>query len=240
MMASFPAAATFWTTYQGAKRVFVPASPTTAAHASDDDHESAAPPTALRLAAGHIASATVAEVVVTSLRNPFEVVKQQMQVGLHPSTRAAVRTIWAAEGVRGFYAGYGSTIARELPFDAIQFSLYEWLKRQWRERKGGADLVLWENAVLGSVAGGCAAALTTPLDVVKTRLMTQAGVAEGHRYAGVVDALTRIAREEGMVSLFAGIRPRVAWISLGGAIFIGSFEEISRRLHRTVGRRDER
>jgi solute carrier family 25 S-adenosylmethionine transporter 26 len=91
-------------------------------------------------------------------------------------------------------------------------------------------LVFWENAGLGSVAGGFAAAITTPLDVVKTRLMVQSSVPAAERYSGVWDGLVRIAKEEGVATLFSGIVPRVAWISIGGAIFIGYFEEFRRRL----------
>jgi solute carrier family 25 S-adenosylmethionine transporter 26 len=219
---------------------------------------------------------------VAAVRNPFEVVKQQMQAGLHASTRDAVRTILRVEGWRGFFAGYGSTVAREIPFDAIEFALYEKLKATWKEHKqmraapaadGSApapvDLVFGENAACGSVAGGVAAAVTTPLDVVKTRLMTQidvskmqaataqtaregmeamvavthqaqqpaagAALAAHDRYKGWADAMVRIYREEGMAALYSGIRPRVAWISLGGAIFIGSFEELKRRMSPAVG-----
>jgi hypothetical protein len=39
-----------------------------------------------------------------------------------------------------------------------------------------------------------------------------------------------VREEGGLPALFAGVRPRVLWISLGGAIFIGSFEELRRRL----------
>lgn len=95
------------------------------------------------------------------------------------------------------------------------------------------ELVLWENCVAGSVAGGLAAAVTTPLDVVKTRLMTQSASDAG-RYKGVVDALRRIAQEEGTAALFSGIGPRVMWIALGGSIFFGAFEELSRRLRGAV------
>lgn len=90
--------------------------------------------------------------------------------------------------------------------------------------------MLWENALLGSMAGGFAAAVTTPLDVAKTRLMVQGTTPGADRYTGVRDVLVRVAREEGVATLFSGIVPRVTWISVGGAIFIGSFEEFRRRL----------
>lgn len=167
--------------------------------------------------------------MVAAVRNPFEVIKQQMQSGLHPSTREAVRAVLRIDGWRGFYAGYGSTVLREIPFDAIEFVLYERLKRALEQRRQ-RELVLWENAALGSIAGGIAAGTTTPLDVIKTRLMTQTKVAKEHRYNSWSDALVRIHREEGWRALFAGIKPRVMWISLGGAIFIGSFEEYKRQL----------
>ncbi len=43
--------------------------------------------------------------------------------------------------------------------------------------------------------------------------------------------LMDVYRKEGLGALFAGIVPRVMWISLGGAIFFGVYEE-SKRLAR--------
>jgi len=103
------------------------------------------------------------------------------------------------------------------------------MKRRLRDERG-RDLVLWENATLGSMAGAVAAAITTPLDVVKTRLMTQTNTAAADRYAGVGDALRRVYASEGPAALFSGIGPRMLWIGVGGAIFIGSYEEFRRRL----------
>lgn len=96
----------------------------------------------------------------------------------------------------------------------------------------GRELRLWENMALGFLCGGVAAAVTTPLDVAKTRLMTQTHIAASAKYTGVIHALKSIAAEGGMHALFSGVKPRVAWISCGGAIFIGSFEEFSRMLRR--------
>lgn len=46
------------------------------------------------------------------------------------------------------------------------------MKRSAREAKGGAKLGTLEAAVLGSGASMIAQAVTTPLDVVRTRVMT--------------------------------------------------------------------
>lgn len=44
----------------------------------------------------------------------------------------AVKSISQAEGFRGLFAGYGSFLLRDLPFDAIEFVAYEQLKRSYK------------------------------------------------------------------------------------------------------------
>lgn len=44
----------------------------------------------------------------------------------------AVRNILRREGVRGLFAGYGSFLLRDLPFDAIEFVAYEQLKFMYK------------------------------------------------------------------------------------------------------------
>ena len=51
-----------------------------------------------------------------------------MQAGLHGTASETVNAILKNGGVRGFYAGYLTTVVREIPFSLIQFPIYEWLK----------------------------------------------------------------------------------------------------------------
>ncbi|KAI0561467.1 mitochondrial carrier (BOU / S-adenosylmethionine carrier) [Gracilaria domingensis] len=170
----------------------------------------------------HMVAAAAGDVAGSTVRAPFEVVKQRVQSGLYAGAGAAIRGTIAKEGLAGFYTGYGSLVIRELPFDAIQFPLYEYLKTMAKKRKRGQTLETWETSVCGSVAGAISAALTTPLDVVKTRLMTQNVAAP--KYNGIVHGISTIAREEGAGALMAGVVPRVMWISIGGAVFFGAYE----------------
>ena len=68
---------------------------------------------------------------------------------------------------------------------------------------------------------------TTPLDVIKTRLMAQ-GTSKA--YANVFDCAAKIYREEGGKALLRGWEPRVTWIALGGCIFFGSLEACKKAL----------
>ncbi len=65
--------------------------------------------------------------------------------------------------------------------------------------------------VAGGLAGGFAAALTTPLDVIKTLLQTR-GTAQDKelRYAkGLMGAASIIKRQQGYWGFFRGLQPRV-------------------------------
>lgn len=108
---------------------------------------------------------------------------------------------------------------REVPFTVIQFPLWEGMKK-WRMRtKGTCNVTAVESGVFGSLAGAVAAGVTTPLDVMKTRLMLARGESER---VGVV--VRRMVREEGVGVFFRGVGLRVVWISVGGAVFLGSYQ----------------
>ena len=191
----------------------------------------------MRGAGVHMLAASLGEVAACAVRVPTEVVKQRAQAGQHASSAAALRAILGSRrdiGVLGvwkeLYRGWGITIVREVPFTVIQFPLWELMKAQARRRREAAhsaspekgdekDIGALESAVYGSIAGAIAAGLTTPLDVLKTRVMLASGAKPSVRRI-----LASIVRDEGPKVLFSGVGPRVTWISIGGAIFLGSYQ----------------
>ncbi|KAK2016504.1 mitochondrial carrier [Colletotrichum eremochloae] len=188
----------------------------------------------------HMLAASLGEIAACAIRVPTEVVKQRAQAGQHGgSSLLAFRSILAQyntpaglAGVwRELYRGWSITVLREVPFTIIQFPLWERLKRWGRERKQNKNWKLGpgarqteyevsavESALYGSVAGAAAAGITTPLDVLKTRVMLS------QQKERVGDILKTIYKEHGVRPFFAGIGPRVMWISIGGAIFLGSYQ----------------
>ncbi|KAJ5657153.1 S-adenosylmethionine mitochondrial carrier protein [Penicillium longicatenatum] len=170
-------------------------------------------------------------------------------------TNASIRSrpINQLSGKRGYsqvlrelYRGAGITIAREIPFTVLQFTMWESMKEAYAKRylqpasavtnpKSLADTQISAStsAMFGSVAGAIAAGLTTPLDVIKTRVMlTRRGDGSGN--VRVKDIIRGIAHE-GMGAFWRGIGPRVAWIGIGGAVFLGSYQWASNTLE---GRRE--
>lgn len=150
---------------------------------------------------------------------PSELIKQQLQ-NMHSSGTAAaqstsawqvLRQCWQQYGIAGLYRGYSGQVARDVPFRAIQLLLFE-DGRERLERRQQRPLTSFENLVMGAYAGSVTAAVTTPLDVIKTRLMTD----RTYRHAG--EAFWQLLRTQPR-ALFRGIVPRVTYIAPSSAIF---------------------
>lgn len=93
-------------------------------------------------------------------RNPFEVVKQQMQVGLDGHMVDALKHIYSSRGfagsrsLLGYYAGFWSFVWREVPFSAIMMPFYELLRSlSLRKRKVESELTFFDNATNAAFAG---------------------------------------------------------------------------------------
>ncbi|XP_072998648.1 S-adenosylmethionine carrier 1, chloroplastic/mitochondrial isoform X1 [Typha latifolia] len=171
-------------------------------------------------ALAHLTAGAIGGAASSIIRVPTEVVKQRVQTGQFASAPDAVRLIVAKEGFRGLYAGYNSFLLRDLPFDAIQFCLYEQLRIGYRIA-AKRELNDPENAIIGAFAGAITGAITTPLDVMKTRLMVQG---PANQYNGLLHCFQTIVREEGPAVFLKGLGPRVLWIGIGGSIFFGVLE----------------
>ncbi|KAF1841183.1 mitochondrial carrier [Cucurbitaria berberidis CBS 394.84] len=232
IVGSAPGAALFFITYDTIKRSFAAATP----HVSIQYNAEGKPYKEARADSGnealvHMLAASMGEVAACAVRVPTEVIKQRAQASQHPSSRAALTHILHQRATRGLahvwrelYRGWSITIIREVPFTVIQFPLWEALKKYRLAQTGREQVSGLEGGLLGSVAGAVAAGVTTPLDVLKTRMML------AKEKQPMFTMLSCILKESGPRAFFAGIGPRVGWISVGGAIFLGSYQWASNAL----------
>lgn len=153
------------------------------------------------------ASATIAS---DALMNPFDVIKQRMQVHQSEfrSVFTAIRVVYRNEGLAAFYVSYPTTLMMSVPFTAVQFTAYEQVKRLLNPT---GEYSPSSHVIAGGLAGGVAAGVTTPLDVAKTLLQTR-GTSQDRelrRVGGMLDAMRIIWKRDGMRGFFRGISPRV-------------------------------
>lgn len=217
IIGSAPGAALFFCTYETTKAAFARRRDVLDSNIPGDRGNSRA--------IEHMVAASLGEVAACSIRVPTEVVKQRAQAGQYSSSLLTLKAIlgqFKHIGVTGvwreLYRGWSVTIMREVPFTIIQFPLWESMKA-YRKRGSGRDTVnAVESGLMGSLAGAVAAAATTPLDVLKTRMMLE----REKKPTRVI--LKEIMAGGGPKAFFAGLGPRVMWISIGGAIFLGSYQ----------------
>jgi len=177
----------------------------------------------------HMLSASIGEVAACLIRVPTEVIKTRTQTSTYgpsvTSSWASAKHVLKTDGFSGFYRGFFTTIIREIPFTSIQFPLYEFLRYRLSRALRRRQLYSYEAAACGSAAGAVAAALTTPLDVLKTRVMLDLRNPSVENIPSLLTRLKQIYSNEGMKALFAGAVPRTLWISAGGAVFLGVYEQ---------------
>ncbi|KAH7918717.1 mitochondrial carrier [Leucogyrophana mollusca] len=153
------------------------------------------------------ASATIAS---DALMNPFDVIKQRMQVHQSEfrSVFTALRVVYRNEGLGAFYVSYPTTLTMSVPFTAVQFTVYEQIKRVLNP---SGDYSPVTHMIGGGLAGGVAAGVTTPLDVAKTLLQTRGSShdQEIRKVSGMVDAFRIIWRRDGLRGFGRGMSPRV-------------------------------
>lgn len=133
----------------------------------------------------YFAAGLIADLAAAPAYVPSEVLKTRLQLqGRYKNphfnsgynyrgTIDAIRTIIRIEGYSALFHGYKATLWRDLPFSALQFAFYE-EERGWAKKYVGSNSIgLPLEIATAASAGGMAGFITTPLDVVKTRIQTQ-------------------------------------------------------------------
>lgn len=134
----------------------------------------------------HSAASATAELVSCAILTPAEVIKQNAQMVDNskgaPQVNATIQTMKRfRSNPLALWRGYTALASRNLPSTAIQFPIFERIKKgiqEYREEKGIRSRTIFESGVTTAVSAGSAgsisAVVTTPVDVVKTRIMLAA------------------------------------------------------------------
>ncbi|KAI3331589.1 putative mitochondrial carrier protein [Xylariaceae sp. AK1471] len=261
VVATLPAAGTFFTVYEASKTFL-------GRHASTFG---------LPQPLVHSGASAIAECASCLVLTPAEVIKQNAQVlqlrssSSRSTSLQALRQLGGVGAGRRLLSGYTALVARNLPFTAIQFPIFEFVRaRIWGGREGTADdgsgfeirekRSLLETGVVTGIsaglAGSFAALITTPMDVVKTRMMLAAGSGEHDVGQGAHERMGRaehgkyhmkgglavareVVAEKGVTGLFRGAILRSVWTTVGSGLYLGMYEVAKAWLTRGKGGGDD-
>ena len=151
---------------------------------------------------------------------PADTIKQRRWLSYYRSAFHCLSRMLATGG-GSLYRSLPTTLAMNVPYASLMMMANEGARKVVNP---SGEYSLTTFLLCGGFSGAFAAALTTPLDVVKTRLQTQglgvgveaAAEAAAHdapsaftvRYSGFVDAATALWRCDGLRGFFRGATPR--------------------------------
>ena len=162
-----------------------------------------------------ILAGAITGTVGSAIANPCDLVKVRMQAvegtgSRYPNTINAFQSIYKETGtVLGLWRGCVPTVQRAALLTAAQIPAYDHSKHMLINRgyKDGPEM----HFVCSMFAGVCAAIVTSPVDMAKTRIMNSSR-GDG-KYTGVLQTLTHIARTEGITALYKGFNSQ--WLRIG-------------------------
>ena len=141
----------------------------------------------------------------------YIVIKTRLQLynspyrGLYDCIVTTLRT----EGVRAFYRSYTTQLTMNIPFQSVHFITYELMQDALNQARQYNPST---HVVSGAVAGGVAAALTTPLDVCKTLLNSQEDcICRTRPVNSLVQAFRTVYAVRGARGFLAGLQARVIY-----------------------------
>ncbi|KAJ4403925.1 hypothetical protein N0V91_006227 [Didymella pomorum] len=253
IIATLPSSGAFFTTYERTKSALTSLNRTSS-------HPNGLLPTPVI----HAAASSLAELVSCAILTPAEVIKQnaQMVSSSESGTNATVQTLRKFQSnPLALWRGYASLAGRNLPFTAMQFPMFEKLKqgiKEYRDENGLTRGTIVESGIITAIsagsAGAVAAVITTPVDVLKTRIMLSAAEGESSEASsksaksstnaknGLVDALgesvkksrrgqkgtwqitQEIVKEQGYKGLWRGGALRAVWTFVGAGLYLGAYE----------------
>lgn len=203
------------------------------------DADPAKAPLWQRIAAGAL-SGSIGQLAA----NPFDVVKVRLQadgrlkaLGQPPRYAGmadALGKIASAEGVAGFYKGLGPSIGRAAvingcgiaSYDATKVVVNQWLGTLGAGGGGGGGGGLLPQFLSALVSGFVSATVSTPFDVIKTRMMNQPK--ERPLYAGSLDCVAKTVAAEGPLGLYKGFLPAYARLAPHRVVHFVALEQLNR------------
>ena len=118
-----------------------------------------------------LATSGICAVPASIVAVPSDVLNKRVVLGLETDAKSAIRNIYNAGGVGGFFVGWRANVLKDVPFAAVKMCLYEGSVALYMRMRGyppGTSVRSLENAGLGMVSGAITGVMTCPLDVVNT------------------------------------------------------------------------
>ncbi|XP_014221573.1 mitochondrial folate transporter/carrier-like [Trichogramma pretiosum] len=183
-----------------------------------------------------VAGGTISTVAL----HPLDLIKIRFAVNdghskIHPNYTGfvnAVQKIVKSESFAGLYSGVVPNVVGAAFSWGSYFLIYNFFKSYIQDGNDKKALDASMHTLCAVNAGVITLLMSNPIWVVKTRLCLQyskgANLPESKRYTGMIDAIQKISKNEGIRGLYKGLVPGLFGVSHGTLQFV-AYEEMKNR-----------
>jgi solute carrier family 25 oxoglutarate transporter 11 len=155
-----------------------------------------------------------AGIIATTCVQPVDTIKVRMQLTEQGNGAWRVaRRIVARDGFFDLYKGLSAGILRQIVYGTLRMGLFSTFEQvlQRLAREQGTALGFGGRAAAGISAGAIAAFVGNPTEVALIRMQADSmkPVEQRRHYTSAFNALSRISKEEGVLSLWNGSKPTI-------------------------------
>lgn len=186
-----------------------------------------------------------AAIIAAVAIHPIDLVKVHLQLagqtGSNATATSVLTSVVKSEGISGLYSGLSAAVARQMVYGTARLGMHrsvsDHLSKRRLEQGLEGNIPLWMKSLSAMTTGGIAATMGCPMDVALVRMQadTMAAASERRGYKNVGDAVTSIARNEGLATLWRGSIPLVARGAAMNFGMMASYDQVKETLVKVNG-----
>jgi len=169
----------------------------------------------------NLAFAAISGSGATVCVQPMDLVKNRMQTNPGLSVGSCVGQIIKSDGITGLWTGLGAGLLRQCSYTTVRLGVYRQLEERYTPKTFG------EKLGMGATAGFIGSLFGNPAEVTLIRMCADGNLPPEQRrgYTSVGNALSRIIREEGVLTLWRGATPTIARAIVVNAAQLGTYSQ---------------
>ncbi|EFA03336.1 mitochondrial uncoupling protein Bmcp [Tribolium castaneum] len=181
----------------------------------------------------NLCCAVIAGAVSSAIATPTDVIKVRMQVqGIQANVGLidCFKDVYTHEGISGLWKGVSPTAQRAAVIAAVELPVYDFCKSRLINTFGDNIANHFVSSLFASLGSAIA---STPIDVVRTRLMNQrklktGGLLPAHIYTSTANCFYQTFKNEGFWAFYKGFVPTLFRMGPWNIIFFITYEQLKK------------
>jgi solute carrier family 25 carnitine/acylcarnitine transporter 20/29 len=115
-----------------------------------------------------------------------------------------IKSIYSSSGLRGFYVALPISLLRECTASVIYFGSFEYMKNKEKVEYRRKRILLHRSFLYGAFAGGLNWLITMPIDVLKTKMISDTIIPNVKDYESYRDCARKVYKQSGYKGFYKG------------------------------------